>query len=97
MEDKNEECYETDDNAPNQTFSNECGPTKNKMADLFIKISNERNLMIKKKQNQSEQILMQQNNQLDDMDMFFKSLALTAKKFRGKRKENVNPKLKYLR
>lgn len=91
MEDKNEECYETDDNAPKQTFSKERGPTKNKMADLFIKRSNERNLLIKKIQDQNEQILMKQNNQLDDMDLFFKSLALTAKKFpsQGKREAKV--------
>jgi len=91
VEDKNEECYETDDNAPRQTFSKERGPTKNKMADLFIKRSNERNLLIKKIQDQNEQILMKQNNQLNDMDLFFKSLALTAKKFpsQGKREAKV--------
>ncbi|KAL4127218.1 hypothetical protein QTP88_011408 [Uroleucon formosanum] len=70
VEDKNEECYETDDNAPKQTFSKERGPTKNQMADLFVKRSNERNLLIKKMQDQNEQILMKQNNQLDDMDLF---------------------------
>lgn len=58
---------------------------------MFINRSNERNLLIKQIQSQNEQILMNVNHELDDMDMFFKTLALTAKKFpsQGKRETKV--------
>jgi len=51
------------------------------MSDLYIKRSNERNLIIQKIQAQNEQILMKEDKQLDEVDMFFKTLALTAKIF----------------
>lgn len=58
---------------------------------MVIKRSNERNLLIKQIQAQNAQIIMKENHQLDDMDMFFKILALTAKKFssQGKRETKV--------
>lgn len=58
---------------------------------MLIKRSNERNLIIKQIQAQNAQILMKEDHQLDDMDMFFKTLALTAKKFpsQGKRETKV--------
>lgn len=85
MEKKDEVCYETEDNSPIQTFS------KKRNVRYVHKKSNERLLLAKKIHAQNEQMSMKEKNQLDDIDMFFKYLALTIKNFpsQGKREAKV--------
>jgi len=63
------------------------------MSDMLIKRSNERNLLTKQIQAQNEKILMNDNHQIDDMDMFFKTLALTAKKFPSQEKRETKVRM----
>lgn len=47
----------------------------------YLQRSNERNALIKKIQSQNEQLLMKEVEKLDDIDMFFRGLAITTKRF----------------
>lgn len=57
-------------------------------------IFNERNELIKKIQARNEQLLTRAEEKLDEIDMFFRGLAITAKKFPSKGR--IEAKKKYL-
>lgn len=52
----------------------------------YLQRSNERTELIKKIQARNEQLLMREEEKLDDIDMFLRGLAITAKKFPSKGK-----------
>lgn len=63
---------------------------------MLISRSNERNLILKQIQAQNEQIIIKENHKLgdmDDMDMFFKTLTLTAKKFPSQGKSETKVRM----
>lgn len=67
---------------PKQLAIKERGNSKTKIrSDEFTKRSEERNLLIKKIQEQNEKLLKREADNFDEIDMFFKTLAMMVKKF----------------
>jgi len=65
------------------SLSTETPPTKKSkhIPAQYLQRSNERNELIKKIQARNDQLLMREEEKLDEIDMFFRGLAITAKKF----------------
>lgn len=65
-------------------FSTETPPIRkhviSKLAN-YLQRSNERSALIKKITTRNEQLLMKEEEKLDEIDMFFRGLAITTKKF----------------
>lgn len=66
-------------NQPNLPVTKKRDISKTKTEDAFTKRAEERNLLIMKIQEQNEHLLKKEDN-LDEIDMFFKTLAMTVKK-----------------
>lgn len=59
----------------------------------YIQRSNERNALIQKIQARNEQLLMKESEQLDEIYMFLRGLALTTKKFPSKGRIEAKKKI----
>lgn len=82
---------------PKQPATKKCGNSKTKIgSDEFTKRSEERNLLIKKIQEQNEQLLKREADNFDEIDMFFKTLAMTVKKFPNAGKMEAKVKMFFL-
>lgn len=77
-------------------LSTETPPTKKSkyIPAQYLQRPNERNELIKKIQARNDQFLMREEEKLDEIDMFFRVLAITVKKFPSKGR--IEAKKKYL-
>ncbi|XP_050547935.1 uncharacterized protein LOC126909544 [Daktulosphaira vitifoliae] len=57
-----------------------CISKSKNVADLFVNNSEERSLLIKKIMNQNEKLLEKKEESFDELDLFFKTMAVTVKK-----------------
>lgn len=64
-----------------------------KVADLLMNKSEERNLLIKQIMDQNKQILEKKEQSFDELDLFFKTMAVTAKKLPTKGRLEAKTKI----
>jgi len=90
-EEKNYEVFSDRENS----LSTETPPSKKSkyIPAQYLQRSNERNELIKKIQARNEQLLTREEEKLDEIDMFFRGLAITAKKFPGKGRIEAKKKI----
>lgn len=81
-EERENTLYEAaNDLPPAETLSRKRGFSRSrKAADLFMNNSEERNSLMKQMIDQNKQILEKKEGNFDELDLFFKTMAVTAKK-----------------